>query len=211
MSYYPICLDLKNKKCIVVGGGEVALRKVKSLVEAHAKVVVISPQITSSLKELVNKNKITYLNQEYKSEYIKKDTFLLIAASNDKQLNAKIAKDASKLNLLINVVDSPQLCNFILPATLNRGKLIISISTSGQSPALAKKIKEDLQSIYGVEYEILVDLLGKLRTKVQAKYKNREDRKLFWEKLVNSDLIEYIRNKKEEEIKKEIQALLEED
>jgi len=191
--YYPICLNIKDKKCVVVGGGEVALRKVKSLIEADAKVVVISPEIIPSLKELVKKNKITYVNQEYKSKYIKKDTFLVIAASNDKQLNAKIAHDADKLNLLINVVDSPKLGNFILPATLRRGKLIISISTSGQSPALARKIKKDLLSIYGIEYEILVNLLGKLRTKVQAKYKDEESRKLFWEKLINSDLIEHIR------------------
>jgi precorrin-2 dehydrogenase/sirohydrochlorin ferrochelatase len=208
-NYYPILLDLKDKKCVVVGGGNVAFRKVKSLVEAEANVMVISPQITSSLKELVNKNKITYLKQEYKSEHIKKDTFLVIAASNNKELNTKIANDAHKLNLLINVVDSPNLCNFILPATLRRGKLIISISTSAQSPALAKKIKEELQNIYGAEYEILVDLLGKLRTKVHAKYKNEKARKIFWEKLVNSDLIEYIRNNKEEEIKKEIKLLLE--
>ncbi|MEW6097504.1 MAG: bifunctional precorrin-2 dehydrogenase/sirohydrochlorin ferrochelatase [bacterium] len=200
--YYPICLDLKDKKCVVVGGGEIALRKVKSLVEAQAKVVVISPEIISSFKELLKKNKITYLKQEYKSKHIKNDTFLVIVATDDKQLNAKIANDAGKLNLLINVVDAPSLGNFILPATFHRGKLIISVSTSGQSPALAKKIKEDLLNIYGVEYEILVDLLGNLRTKVHAKYKNKEDRKVFWEKLVNSDLIEYIRNNKEEEIKR---------
>ncbi len=195
--YYPICLDLKDKKCVVVGGGEVAVRKVKSLVEAQAKVIVISPEINSSLKELVKKYKITYLNQEYKSEYIEKDTFLVIAASNNKRLNAKIAKDANKSNLLINVVDSPKLCNFIVPATFHRGNLIISISTSGKSPALARKIKEDLQKSYGVEYEVLVDLLGKLRTEVQAKYKDEENRRLFWENLVNSDLIEYIKSRLE--------------
>jgi len=211
MEYYPVCLNLKDKKCVVVGGGEVALRKVKSLVEAEAKVVVISPKITLALKELIDKNKITWLNQAYKSEYIKEDTFLVIAASNNKQLNAKIANEAQKLNLLVNVVDSPRVGNFILPATLRRGKLIISISTSGESPALAKKIKEDLLNIYGLEYEILVDLLGKLRPKVEAKYRDEETRKLFWEKVVNSRfLMEYIRDNKKEEIKKEIQALLEE-
>lgn len=195
MVYYPICLNLKDKKCVVVGGGEVAFRKVKSLLEAQSNVTIISPEINLSLKELVKKNKVTYLNQEYKSEYIEKDTFLVIAASNNKRLNAKIAKDANKSNLLINVVDSPKLCNFIVPATFHRGKLIISVSTSGQSPTLARKIKEDLQNIYGVEYEILVDLLGKLRTEVQAKYKDEESRRLFWENLVNSDLIEYITSK----------------
>lgn len=208
MEYYPVCLDLKDKKCIVVGGGEVALRKVKSLVSSQAKVVLISPEIIPKLKELVDKNKITYLNQAYRSDFIKKDTFLVIAATNNKQLNAKIALDAQKLNLLINVVDSRKLCNFILPATLRRGKLIISISTSGQSPALAKKIKEDLLNIYGLEYEIFIDLLGKLRPEVLAKY-DEETRKLFWEKAVNSNLMAYIRDNKEEEIRKEIQALFE--
>lgn len=183
MTYYPICLDLKDKKCVVVGGGEVALRKVKSLLEAEAKVVIISPEIIFGIRELIDKNKITYLKQEYKSDDIAEDTFLIIAASNNKQLNAQIANEAKRLNLLVNVVDAPDLCNFIIPAILRRGDLIISISTSGKSPALAKKIKEDLRSIYGVEYEALVDLLGNLRHKVQAKYKNEEDRKLFWENL----------------------------
>lgn len=210
MEYYPVYLDLKDKKCVVVGGGEVALRKIKSLVSAEAKVVVISPEITPKLKEWLDKNKITYLNQTYKSDYIKKDVFLVIAATNNKQLNAKIALDAHKSNLLINVVDSPGLCNFILPATLRRGKLIISISTSGQSPALAKKIKEELLNTYGIEYEIFVDLLGKLRPQVVAKYKDEKTRKLFWEKVVNSNLIAYIRENKEEKIKKEIQTLFEE-
>lgn len=185
MNYYPICLDLKDKKCVVVGGGEVALRKVKSLLEAEAKVVIISPEIIFGIRELIDKNKITYLKQEYKSDDIAEDTFLIIAASNNKQLNAQIANEAKKLNLLVNVVDAPDLCNFIIPAILRRGDLIISISTSGKSPALAKKIKEDLQSIYGVEYEALVDLLGDLRQKVQAKYKNEKDRKLFWENLLS--------------------------
>lgn len=211
MNYYPIFLDLKGKKCVVIGGGNVALRKVKSLVEAQANVVVISPKIISPLKELINKNKITYLKEEYNSKHIKNDTFLVIAASNDKKLNAKISKDANKLNLLINVVDSPNLCNFILPATLRRGKLIISVSTSAQSPQLAKKIKEDLQKLYGNEYEILVDLLGKLRTKVATKYKNEQARRIFWQKLINSDLIDYIKNNKEKEIQSEIQSLLGED
>ena len=170
MTYYPICLDIKNKKCVVVGGGKVAFRKVESLLEAGAKVIVISPEIIPSLQKLergkpLNKNKITCLLQEYKSGDIKKGTFLVIAASDNSQLNAKIADDAKRLNLLINVVDSPKLCNFILPATLRRGSLTISVSTSGKSPALAKKIKEDLQNIYGTEYEVLVDSLGKLRTK----------------------------------------------
>ncbi|MFH1562754.1 MAG: bifunctional precorrin-2 dehydrogenase/sirohydrochlorin ferrochelatase [Nitrospirota bacterium] len=168
MIYYPICLDIKNKRCVIVGGGKVAFRKVESLLEAGAKVIVISPGIIPSLKKLVDKNKITYLPQEYKFGDIKKGTFLVIAASDDFQLNAKIADEAKKLNLLINVADSPKLCNFILPATLRRGNLTISVSTSGKSPALAKKIKEDLQNVYGTEYEVLVDSLGKLRTKTQA-------------------------------------------
>ncbi len=164
MTYYPVCLDIKDKRCVVVGGGKVAFRKVESLLEAGARVIVISPKMNTSLQKLINKNKITYLPQEYKSGDIKKGIFLVIAATDDSQLNAKIADDAKRLNLLINVVDAPKLCNFILPATLRRGSLTISVSTSGKSPALAKKIKEDLQNIYGTEYEDLVNSLGKLRT-----------------------------------------------
>ncbi|MEW6607740.1 MAG: bifunctional precorrin-2 dehydrogenase/sirohydrochlorin ferrochelatase [bacterium] len=183
MTYYPICLNLKNKKCLVVGGGKVALRKVKSLVEAQAKVTVISPKFSTLFKEL--ENKITCLKEKYNSNHIKKDTFLVIAATNDKQFNAKIARDANKLNLLINVVDSPEMCNFIVPAIMVRGDLIISVSTSGKSPALARKIKEDLEIIYGTEYEALVDSLAKLRNKVKVEYKDEEERKLFWEKLLS--------------------------
>lgn len=167
MTYYPVCLDIKNKRCVVVGGGKVAFRKVESLLEAGARVIVISPEIIPALQELVHKesrfveapfvNKITHLPREYKSGDIKKGTFLVIAATDDLQLNAKIADEAKRLNLLINVVDAPKLCNFIVPATLRRGNLTISVSTSGKSPALAKKIKEDLQNIYGAEYEDLLN------------------------------------------------------
>lgn len=181
--YYPVNLKIKGKKCVVVGGGEVAERKIKSLLEKGASVTIISPEITSRLEQLGREGKISHLPVTYFSSPLK-DAFLVIAATDDRTINSCVAQDASKLGILVNVVDSPTESSFILPATLNRGDLVIAVSTAGKSPALARKIKEDLAFIYPEEYSDLLDMITKARGKIKSKYPDSQRRKQIWRELM---------------------------
>ncbi|MDI6703897.1 MAG: bifunctional precorrin-2 dehydrogenase/sirohydrochlorin ferrochelatase [bacterium] len=208
-NYYPLVLDLTDKECVVIGGGEVACRKVTSLLACQAKVTTVSPALNSQLRDYAINKRIIHIEREYRKEDLK-DAFLVIGATDDRSVNVKIANDAKGLGLLVNIVDSPDLSNFLVPASLRRGKLIIGISTSGASPALAKKIRKDLEDIYGEEYATFVDLLGNLRPKVFSRYKEEEERRLLWKRLVESDIPKLIKNGKDTEWKKRIEELISE-
>lgn len=151
MRYYPALLDLQGKKCVVVGGGAVAERKVRSLLKAGASVLVISPGINKGIDKLKRNKKIIYKKSNYRKEFLKK-TFLIIAATDKKLINSRVSRNGRRLGALVNVVDSCQDSNFIVPAVLANQGLIIAISTSGRSPALSKKIKEDLKKIFIPRY-----------------------------------------------------------
>lgn len=181
--YYPVNLKIKDKKCVVVGGGKVAERKIKFLLEKEGSVTVISPEITSRLEKLRREGRINHLPVTYFSSPLK-DAFLAIAATNDRTINSHVAKDANRLGILVNVVDSPAESSFILPATLSRGDLTIAVSTAGRSPALARKIKEDLALIYSEEYGDLVDMVAKTREKIRRKYPDSQRRKQIWREIM---------------------------
>jgi siroheme synthase-like protein len=181
--YYPVNLKIKDKKCVVVGGGKVAERKIKFLLEKGGSVTVISPEITSRLEKLWREGKINLLPVTYFSSPLE-GAFLVIAATDDRTINSRVAKDASKLGILINVVDSPTESSFILPATFSRGDLSIAVSTAGRSPTLARKIKEDLALIYSEEYGDLVDMIAKTREKIKRKYPNSQRRKQIWREIM---------------------------
>ncbi|MDP2918019.1 MAG: bifunctional precorrin-2 dehydrogenase/sirohydrochlorin ferrochelatase [bacterium] len=162
--YYPLNVDIENKKCVVVGGGSVAERKVKTLLKYGAKITVISPKLTKGLKALKKKRKIIHINKKYSPSCLS-GAFLAIGATDDTALNSALGKLAQRKNLLVNVVDKPKYGNFIAPAVVKRGLLNIAISTSGASPALAKKIRIDLEKRYGKEYKKIVNDLAKERFK----------------------------------------------
>jgi precorrin-2 dehydrogenase/sirohydrochlorin ferrochelatase len=151
MRYYPALLDLQEKKCTVIGGGAVAERKVRSLLKAGASVFVISPNINKGINELKKNREIIYKKSHYQKRFTK-GSFLMVAATDNKSVNSRVSRDALKLGLLVNVVDSAQESNFIVPAVLANQGLIIAISTSGRAPSLSKKIKEDLQKIFMPKY-----------------------------------------------------------
>jgi precorrin-2 dehydrogenase/sirohydrochlorin ferrochelatase len=165
LKYYPVFWNIAGKKCVVVGGGEVAERKVKRLLESGAKVFVISPQLTPELTRLNEKNIISHIAQEYSSEYIY-GAALVIGATDDENTNAIISSDARSKGIPVNIVDDPQKCDFILPSLMERGDLAIAIGTGGKSPALARHLREELESKYGKEYEIFLNILGILRTQM---------------------------------------------
>lgn len=181
--YYPVNLKIENKKCVVVGGGKVAERKIKLLLEKGALVTVISPKITLLIEKLWRATKVNHLSVAYSPSSLK-DAFLVIAASNDRTVNSRVAKDANQLGILVNVVDSPAESSFILPAILSRGDLTIAVSTAGKSPALARKIKEDLALIYCEEYGDLIEMLAQARERIKRKYPDFQERKKIWKRIM---------------------------
>ncbi|MBI5125542.1 MAG: bifunctional precorrin-2 dehydrogenase/sirohydrochlorin ferrochelatase [Planctomycetes bacterium] len=205
--YYPIYLDVKGKRCVVVGGGEVAYRKTLGLKEVGAEVVVIAPEF---YKEFRSERGVTLLRQKYSGECLA-GAFLVIAATDDKEVNQKVWEDAQRHGLLVNVVDQPGLCNFIVPSVVNRGELQISISTGGASPALAKRIRQELEDLFGPEYSELIQLLSKLRPLVISSVKEEGKRRQVFELLSSPTMLMIIGqngpSKAEEEMRKIISTV----
>jgi precorrin-2 dehydrogenase/sirohydrochlorin ferrochelatase len=190
--YYPIFLDLHNKSVLVVGGGKVAERKILNLLRYGCRIHVVSPELTSQLEKLVSQKKIQRIPEQSLNQAMS-EASMVIAATDDPAVNGQIASRAKEEGLLVNAVDQPRDCNFIMPSIVKSGDLQIAISTGGKSPALAKKIRKELQNLFGSEYGSLVELLGMLRTEVLARTDPSSENKPLFENLVNSDLLEFIR------------------
>lgn len=186
--YYPVFLDLKGRKCLVIGGGIVAERKIKPLVKAQAMVTVISLEITVSLKQMAEKKKIHFINDHFRERYLE-GAFLVVGATNNPEVNHCIFQAATKADKLVNIVDSPAECNFLVPSTVQQGDLSISISTGGKSPALAKKMRKQLEIQFGKPYRDFLVLMGKLRPRVLAKFSGTKYRNKIFQALVDSDLL----------------------
>ncbi|MGD2268863.1 MAG: bifunctional precorrin-2 dehydrogenase/sirohydrochlorin ferrochelatase [Desulfobacterales bacterium] len=195
MRYYPVYLDIQNRNCLVVGGGSVGTRKVETLLKCGATVTVISPDVSVKLKELRDAGVIKLHQRPYRSNDLER-VFLVIGATDDAKLNRHISTDADRLSVLCNIADRPQECNFILPAVIARGDLTISISTSGKSPALAKMLRKRLEDQFGEEYAVFLQLMGGIRNKLLTQSHEPEAHKELFEKLVNSELLQLIRDNK---------------
>jgi len=193
MKYYPVCLNVTGKKCIVVGGGEVGERKVKRLVECGANVVVVGKMLTPTLKTMTGEGRIAHIDADYDETHIH-GAFLVIGATDRDEVNERISRQAREKNILVNIVDDPARCDFILPSLLQRGDLLIAISTGGKMPALARRLREELEGHYGPEYATLLTILGELRKEVIARgYSSPKNKRLFTA-LVN-DILQHIREK----------------
>ncbi|MDI6814502.1 MAG: bifunctional precorrin-2 dehydrogenase/sirohydrochlorin ferrochelatase [Dehalococcoidales bacterium] len=164
--YYPIFLDIYGKKCVVIGGGKVALRKVKLLLEHGSNVEVVSPTLCPELSQLAENGSISVVNKNYEPGVLA-GAFIAIAATTEADTNEKVAEEARRRGILVNVVDNPQQSDFIVPSSLRRGDITIAISTMGKSPALAKKIRTRLEQNFGEEYTSLVILINEVRTELK--------------------------------------------
>ncbi len=184
---YPIMLDLKGKKITIVGGGKVAYRKVCNFIKFGYKVEVISVDFIEDFKNINEKVNLIY--NEYSEKYIE-DSFIVVAATNNRKINESIGIFCREKGKLVNVVDNPSLSNFIVPSVLKRGDLIIGVSTSGKSPSLAAKIKKDLESTYDDSYEEYVKLLGHIRNEILKKYDDSLEKKKLLNEIVNLNLDE---------------------
>jgi len=207
MRYYPVCLDLQGKNCLVVGGGKVAWRKIKRLLDCGAKIKLVAKEVIPELKNIISDKKINYLGTEYKTSYLK-DIFLVIGATDDETLNARLSEETNAANILCNIVDQPQKCNFIVPSVISRGDLTIAISTAGKSPAMAKKLRKELETQFGEDYAIFLKLLGQLRSYFKKTIPHQKEREAIFDKLVNSNLLTHIQEKNWKAVKKEIKNLV---
>lgn len=194
MRYYPAYLDVKDRPCLVVGGGQVGTRKVGTLLKCGANVTVISPQVTEELVQLAEKGHIIIEQRAYQSTDIK-HVFLVIGATDNQALNKQIHHDAEMAQRLCNIADQPKLCNFVLPSIINRGDLSIAVSTAGKSPAFAKHLRRQLQNQFGPEYGEFLALMGAIRQRLLATEHAPEAHKPLFEQLIHDGLLEMIKNK----------------
>ena len=192
MRYYPAYLDLRERPCVVVGGGVVAERKAFSLLEAGADVTIISPDLTPKLHELSNSGKITHLKKKFIEEDIS-GVFLVIAATDSPVENTRVAHACKKKHALVNVAAPPEDGSFIVPSMVERGDLLIAISTSGASPALSKKIRQELEGRYGPEYELFLNKLASVRARVLEEVPDEDARRRIFQAIVDSDVIDLLR------------------
>lgn len=210
MNYYPIYLNVANRRCVVVGGGDVAERKVQRLLECGAHVVVIGRTLTPVLETMIQDGLIDRIDGDYDEAHLH-DAFVVIGATDREKVNARISEDARNKGVMVNIVDDPEKCDFILPSLFQRGDLTVAISTGGKSPALAKKMREELEGLYGPEYLVLLKLLGAIREKIKARGASPDDNKRLFEALVNSDILQHIRENNWDLINKMVLDLTGED
>jgi len=166
--YYPIFLNLRGKKCVVVGGGKVALRKVTTLLDCGADITVISPKPHAEISKLFKNKAIRLVRRNYERGDLRRAA-LSIAATHMKKINRKVAEESKKNGTPVNVVDDAELSDFIIPSSFRRGDLSVAVSTSGMSPALAKKIRAKLEKKIGIEYAYLLSLIAEIRSEIKKK------------------------------------------
>jgi precorrin-2 dehydrogenase / sirohydrochlorin ferrochelatase len=193
--FYIACLKLRGRKCLVVGGGEIGLEKVEGLLACDGDVTLVAPEVGPELTQLALEGSIRWEQREYRPEDLE-GTFMVIACTDDTDINIGIYEDAERRAMLVNVVDVPPLCNFILPAIVRTGPLAIAISTAGASPALAKRMKVEVSELFGEEYAQLAIMLNDVRGWAKGTLPTYQDRKAFFEGIVNGepDPIELLRS-----------------
>ena len=185
--FYIACLKLKGRRCVVVGGGEVGLEKVEGLLACDGAVTLIAPAVEPALERYVAEGSIRWERRAYAGPSDLEGVFMAIAATNDTKVNIAVYNDAERRAMLVNVVDVPPLCNFILPAIVRTGPLAIAISTAGASPALAKRMKREIAALFGEPYAQLAVLLNDARGWAKGTLPTYQDRKRFFEGIVNGD------------------------
>ncbi|MCX7873725.1 MAG: bifunctional precorrin-2 dehydrogenase/sirohydrochlorin ferrochelatase [Caldimicrobium sp.] len=190
--YYPIFLKLKDKLCVVIGGGQVAERKILSLLSCQAQIRVISPNLTPKLRDLAERKKIDWESRPYQEGDLE-GAFIVIAATNDPEVQERIFQEAEKRGIPCNIVDKPSLSSFIVPSTIKRGNFVLAISTGGASPALARRLREILEREFEEEFEIYVRLMGKIRESLLRMPLDPAEKEVKIQRLALAPLWQYIK------------------
>lgn len=204
---YPATLLLSGRPCLVIGGGRIAERKIKSLLHAAAAVRVVTREATPTVADLAATGAIALRLGEY-SDADLDGVFLVIVATNDADLNRRVSAECRRRGLLVNVVDQPHLCNFYVPALLERGPVSLAISTGGASPALAKHLRVLLEAVVGEEYGELSELMASLRGELFDRYDTQADRAAAWQRLLQSDVLELLRRGERAQARQRARELL---
>ena len=200
MKYFPFFMELSKQSILLIGGGEVAERKLDLLLKANASVTIVSPEFTSYIEELfVNKN-INPVKDYYNIKYLTSASFaFVIAATNDESLNEQVAKDANDNKILVNVVDKPKICDFIFPSILERGPITVAVSTGGASPVLARMLRTKLETMIPGAYGRLAKIVSENRIPVRKKLVNSKSNGIFWEQMLNGKFLALVLSGQDEE------------
>lgn len=189
-TYYPMMVDLTGRRCLVVGGGRVAERKIGALLDCGADVEVVSPTITPKIAELVSRKAIRLTQRAARPRDLTR-AFLVFAATDDAQVNRTMAEKVRGAGGLVNVADAPAACNFLVPAVVRQGDLTIAISTGGGSPALAKRLRQRLEATIGPEYDAFLKALRELRARAQRTISDPAERQAIYRRAMDSDLFDH--------------------
>ena len=207
-TYYPIFADLHGRRCVVVGGGMVAQRKVTTLLQYGADITVVSPTATRRLRMYARQGTMRYLARQFRPADLR-GAWLVYAATADHRINTLVSRCATRLRIFANVVDRTPLCSFIAPAIMKRGELVIAISTGGASPALAKQVRRTLNALIGSGYAPMLRLLKMLRGLAKRRLPSAHDRKQYFDQLVGGRVFELVRAGRPSAARREALLLLE--
>jgi siroheme synthase-like protein len=198
MDYYPVFLNLRGRRCVVVGGGKIAEGKVTGLLEAEARVRVIAPELTTALAEWARAGRLEHDARRYAVGDLA-GAFLIIGATDEPAINQQVWEEGEALGVLVNVVDDPPHCNFIAPAVVRQGPLAVAISTGGRAPVLAVRLKEQIQAMLGPEHARFLELAGSLRGPLAERLPEFAARRALWYELVDSDVLALLRQGEDEQ------------
>jgi precorrin-2 dehydrogenase/sirohydrochlorin ferrochelatase len=209
MSMYPVLLDIAGKICVVIGGGSVAERKVQGLLESGASVRLVSPVVTSELASLAGQGRVEWRKTKYTNDDLD-GAVLVFAATDDREVQALISREAEVNGQLLNVADDPGSCNFHVPATMRRGDLTLAVSTSGKSPAVAALIRQQLEEEFGPEYNTLLQVMSFVRKHIvlETESLSQADRKKIYKKILHNDIIDWIRTGQDDKLQDHLKDIL---
>ena len=207
MGSYPICLNLKNEICVVIGGGRVALRKTVTLAKEGAHVIVVSPELCYEMEQLAKDKVFQWEKMSYQEHYLQ-DAFLVIAATDSRKVNSSIAAFCRAHHILVNVVDAPEESTFTVNSFFQRGDLLIAVSTGGKAPAISKRIREELEERFGQEYETALNIAGEMRKEALEKIEDKDQRREFLQELARWDLPRMLCEDSEDAVRDKVKKCL---
>jgi uroporphyrin-III C-methyltransferase/precorrin-2 dehydrogenase/sirohydrochlorin ferrochelatase len=208
MDFLPVFFSIKNRPCTVVGGGEVATRKVSLLLQAGGRVTVIAPALGPSLTQMLEEGRISYRAAEFRPEDLK-GSALVIAATDEQDVNRRVSETARELNIPVNVVDQPQLCTFIMPSIIDRSPVLVAVSTGGASPVLARLLRARLETMIPAAYGQLAVLVEAFRERVKRRFNNSAQRRVFWENVLQGTVAEMVFAGQEKSAREALEKVLE--